>query len=287
MNQLTISNKKDFGINEFLTNLTSEHSRRAYKNDLDNFFQFLNSLGFVPQSPKEVELKHFLAYREALTTRGMAPTSINRKFASIRSLWSWFRINKHVDENILASLKLPKAAVTNPTKAFSDDEVTTIIASELPGSYRRLILMFLFYTGMRRSELVNLNCKHICKHGSNLIVNIKGKGGKTRQLPLNDKLVIELNLYLSLNSRTEDEPLIQAMPGKRLDPTTVYKLIKKYARDKSPHSCRATAITKALEAGAVITDVADMAGHATINTTQIYWKRRRGFEESPVHKLDY
>jgi integrase/recombinase XerD len=119
------------------------------------------------------------------------------------------------------------------------------------------------------------------------VLKITGKGGKIRELPFNDRAKVALENFLLLNQHNSDDLLFP------YDETTIYKAFKRYAsrvgitKRVSPHSARATAITKALETGAVITDVADMAGHADIKTTQVYWKRRKGLEDSPVHKLDY
>jgi len=297
----------DYGVEAFLSNFVSPQTRKAYERDLKDFFEFLSSKHITPSGPQDVTTAQFLAYRSHLETAGLTPTTITRKFSTVRSLWAWFMTQGHISIDPASSIKLPKAAVSKPTQAFSDAEVVAMLdkpdLSDFHGAIHRMALVLLFHTGMRRSELTEAKWGDIYEEGDYHILKIRGKGGKLREIPLSEYVLTEMRKFktnienLSKRNYNDADFILQSdlrqNNTKSYNTTTLYRVIKRYAKrlnivkDVSPHSCRATVITKALEEGAPITEVADLAGHSTINTTQIYWKRRKGFKSSPVHKLNY
>lgn len=301
MTNLIKINKQDYGISDFLANFNSEQTRRAYRKDIEDFFSFLASANFVPTHPKDVKTSHFLSYRDFLKSSGKTSATINRKFSTIRSLWSWFLCDGHVTIDPTKSIKLPKSATQKPTQAFTDEEVMRMLCAPnvttFRGAMHRMAMVLLFHTGLRASELVNARWSDIYEHQDMKILKVVGKGGKMREIPLSETVCKELEVYNSkLVGFTINDPILRSSTisgGTPCNTATIYKMIKRYAKslgiDKevSPHSCRATVITKSLENNAPITEVADLAGHSSITTTQIYWKRRKGFESSPVHNLDY
>jgi integrase len=134
-------------------------------------------------------------------------------------------------------------------------------------------------------------------------VRVHGKGDKVRLIPVNDHVRAELHGYYARLARlgvklAPDEWLLQTNPlkrrGQRLDGSTVYRLIEKYARELginkkvSPHSCRATVISHLLDTQLTpIRDVAIFAGHANVTTTERYDKRRQNLEQSAAYQVDF
>lgn len=300
MNQLVV-NVSSIDIYPFILNFASKHTQRAYMRDFDEFFSFLNKRGIIINNPSDLSVIHFIAYRDWMDQTGMTPKTVARRLSSVKSLMDWFFDNGHIKFNPAASLRSRRADVAKPTQALTDEEVVKLLnAPDIlteEGRLHQLLLIFMFMFGLRRSELVQIRFKDIYQSGNHLVLKVTGKGGKVRELPFNGKAKLALESYLKnlVPAIGPDDFLLQnaAKRSISLHTDTVYKLFKRYAKRVgitkcvSPHSARATAITKALETGAVITDVADMAGHSDIKTTQIYWKRRKGLEDSPVHKLDY
>lgn len=287
MSQLTVL-VDTIDIYPFILNFASKHTQKAYMTDLKGFFDFLGSHGVQASHPRDLSLIHFIAYRDFMVKEGMSPKTVARKISAIKSLMDWFLDNKHITNNPATSLKVGRADAQAPTQALTDEEVVKLLNSTKAGSEHQLMLIFMFMFALRKCELLGIKMSDIYYVGDHLVLKITGKGGKTRELPFNQHAKAALEKFVSLNPpKAEDEILFQ------YNSASIHKIFKRYSsrvgitKRVSPHSARATAITKALESGAIITDVADMAGHADIKTTQIYWKRRRGLESSPIHKIVY
>lgn len=286
MQQLTVR-VNSIDIYPFILNFASKHTQKAYMKDIEEFFNFLNRRNIILNSPSDLGVVHFIAYRDWMDQSGMTAKTVARRISSIKSLMEWFLQNGHIKFNPASSLRVGRAETSKPTQALTDEEVVKLLNAPVAGSAHQLMLIFMFMFALRRSELISIKLSDIYQVGNHLVLKITGKGGKMRELPFNDKAKLALEKFLLLNQKNSEDLLFP------VEATTVNKFFKRYAtkvgitKRVSPHSARATAITKALESGAIITDVADMAGHSDIKTTQIYWKRRRGLEDSPVHKLDY
>jgi integrase/recombinase XerD len=143
----------------------------------------------------------------------------------------------------------------------------------------RAILETLYATGMRVSEAVNLKVDSL-----NMDIGFLrciGKGSKERVIPLGRKAIISLKRYLDiarpkLLKRKESEFLLLNRSGKKISRQSLWKIIKKYARQARikkpirPHILRHSFATHLLERGADLRSVQEMLGHANISTTQIY-----------------
>lgn len=262
---------------EFIHNFPSVNTRDSYNRDLKNFVAFVGN-----DDPKTWTFKNMMDYRDSIAITSTTNT-VNRSLSGVKSFLTWAIARGFVNSNVGQMLKLPKPAVSKPTEALTDVEVKRMLA--LPLKPRdRLILTLLLNSAMRCSELLNLATSDIYEVDSHTVIRIVGKGGKLREIPLNDSVKVLLKTHLAT---LKSESLFS------LASSSIYRLVVKYAQRAgvkkriTPHSLRATAITKALEQNAVITDVADLAGHSSINTTQGYWKRRRGLNESPAYKLNF
>jgi integrase/recombinase XerD len=297
---------EDF-IKDFLGGFLSPDTRRAYENDLDDFFQFLRSGGENLKHPSDLEAFHFQLYRDELMKAGKASATINRKLVAIRSFVKWALAAKLIDHNPLDVVKLPKVQTESPTQAFDDEEVIRMLEAPdlgtLKGSLHRLALTLLFHVGLRRAELTNLRCRDFYKERGHIVLRIHGKGDKVRIVPLAPVVIEELTryhnqLHASGLAFDGDEYLLQVDPvkrrGQKLDGSTVYRLVEKYARDLeinkkvSPHSCRATVISHLLDTQHTpIRDVAIFAGHANVTTTERYDKRRKNLDNSAAYEVNF
>lgn len=141
------------------------------------------------------------------------------------------------------------------------------------------ILLLLLNTGMRVSELVNLNKNSIQQAGESLRIVIMGKGGKERMLKLNAVVVRALEQYLQERPNSNDEALFLNKNSTRLSRKGISELITKYVREAklppkganiSPHKLRHTLATMLLSNGENLRVVQEILGHSSIQTTQIY-----------------
>lgn len=266
-------------IETFLENFDSQTTKVAYEAILEEFWTTI-----VRQNAQNIDISALVTYKEILKDKGLKSATIHKKLSCIKSFCKFLHQNGMIAHNPAASLKVPKVVTENPTEALTDEEARRMIDTA-KDDLDTLILTLLLHLGIRRSELLKIRKKDIYQSGEHTVVRVHGKGSKTRVLPLTDKLItIIANCY---NDKSDDDVLIT------LNASSVHRRIKRAAKRAgikkriSAHSCRATAITKAIETGCTMSDIAEMAGHASIHTTQLYFRQRNGLKNSPIFKLNY
>ena len=145
----------------------------------------------------------------------------------------------------------------------------------------RLIISLLYNLGLRRSELISLR---ICDVDfAREVVNVTGKGNKSRAIPMVGMLTDEISLYLKAaetlveGERSASEPLLITFAGHKLYPVYVDRVVKKelgdstaFAGRKSPHVLRHSIATGLLNEGAELNSIKEMLGHSSLAATQVY-----------------
>lgn len=274
-------------IYEFLGGQNSDETVRAYKTDLEQFKVMAGG---------DLSRAGIILFRDTLIKQGLSPSTVARKMSSVRSYCEFLRGQGKLSIDPFAGVKAPKVTVAEPTQAFTDDEVRKMFkAAEKtmkPVDRERdlLVLGFLFYAGLRRSEIANLKFSDLVEMDGQIVIRVFGKGGKYRMIPAHPKL------QEMLLPKAVQNPFFANNQASLLDVSvsTIYAIVKKYAkmvgvtRNVSPHSCRATAISQLLENGESPRNVADFAGHASVNTTiGSYDKKRDGLKNSAAMKLRF
>lgn len=264
-------------IEIYVNKFVSKETKRAYDSDLKVFFKWLSD------TARELSLESLIAYRDMLISAAYAPKTVARKVSSIKNLITYLNSIGLTNVSGLEHVKLQKNSAVNPTQAFTDNEVQAMLDLAKHNRKHCLILAFLFYLGLRRSELVNIKMSHFYDTRSGLVLKVVGKGSKSREIPISGQLK-EL-VQDSLNNT--EEPLIG------LTQSTIYRIVKHYAKlasvtkRVSPHSCRATVISHLLEKNISPRFVADLVGHSDISTTLLYDKKRDSLDNSPVGLINY
>ncbi len=148
---------------------------------------------------------------------------------------------------------------------------------------RRIIVIILYTTGVRRAELIGLKMKNLDL--TRKVMRVRGKGDKMREIPLLDSVIGEISLYLQAatrlvhcNTGTGDSPLLVTFSGEPLYPMLVDRAVKAelggMGRDfegrKSPHVLRHSLATGLLQQGAELTSIKEILGHANLAATQVY-----------------
>lgn len=275
-------------IHEFLGGQNSDETVRAYSTDLQQYKVITGGA---------LDRQAIILFRDTLLKQGMSPSTVARKMSSVRSYCQFLRGQGKLAIDPFAGVKAPKVSVSEPTQAFTDEEVRKMFkeAEKNPKPVDKerdlLVLGFLFYAGLRRSEIVNLQFNSIVEIDGQLVIKILGKGGKYRMIPAHPKLqelLIGKVAVSPLWNSVRTGSLLQ------ISVSTIYAIVKKYAkligvkRNVSPHSCRATAISQLLENGESPRNVADFAGHSSVNTTiGSYDKKRDGLKNSAAMKLRF
>ncbi len=273
----------------------SVHTRQSYTNDLSRYLLYMQQLGIAVES---IKLDDIRAFVHNLSSTGMETRSIARNISAIRSLHKFLVSEKIVPVNEASNLRQPKPAQSLP-QVLTHDEVFRLLdapldknASARYGLRDKAILEFLYATGVRVSELVDV-CQNSCFLDEGF-VRIFGKGSKERLVPIGSSAVLWLKRYREelrmrlANDRSADYLFLNARGG-RLTRMTVYNIVTNYSimagigKPISPHTLRHTFATHLLEGGADLRAVQEMLGHSSILATQIYTHIDRCFL-SEVHK---
>lgn len=251
----------------------SENTVKSYQKDLSQFFKFVQK--------KKIDRDTVKNYLEHLYNEGFSVSSTERKLACLKSFFKYLLREGDVDKDPTVDIKLPKKAKRLP-KSLSIGETIRLISSPREKSHISIrdaaLLEMLYATGMRASEIVNLNISDI--NLSVLFVRCLGKGAKERIVPINKVTLKALKGYLEEARpkfpKKDDEALFVDKNGARLTRQGLWLIIKKYVRQSgikgktSPHTLRHSFATHLLEKGADLRSVQEMLGHADISTTQIY-----------------
>jgi len=283
-------------LDKFITHLKVErnfspHTLISYRGDLKSFINFLkrDRIDNVNKVDR-LEVRKFLAH---LAGRNLKKSTIARKLSSIRSFFKYLTGEKIVTQD--PTIYIPTPRRTKKVPSFLDlGEVRQLL--ELPDSKTilglrdRAILEILYGSGLRVSELVNLNIGDVDLLGG--MIKVKGKGSKERLVPIGEIGLASIERYLSMRQSPQrpaffkaksfhnlfysKEPLFLNFQGSRLGAQSINRLLQKYIRlasikkGVSPHTLRHTFATHLLDAGCDLRAVQEMLGHASLSTTQIY-----------------
>ena len=269
----------------FASSLTgvSEHTRRAYTHDVDEFVTWCERGGCTNAS--ELDHKNLRRYFAYLQTRGFSKSSVSRKAASVHAYVRYLRRHGVVARDVAARLRTargPKKLPRVPRQADAVamiDEAAALTTGETddPRVHRDLALLELLYgAGLRVSECCGLDVESVdLRKGT---VTVLGKGSKVRRLPLGKPACDAVGSYL----RTGRPALVSAAGsalfvnarGHRMTPRDVRRILDRHpladGRTLNPHALRHAYATHLLEGGADLRAVQELLGHADVGTTQVY-----------------
>ena len=253
----------------------SENTIESYIRDIGFFLEYTNKrIEDINKKDIDNYIMHILpSYNES---------SVNRIIASIKSFYKYLSIFKgfiNVSEDV-ESLKRKKSL----PKYLSIEEVDKLldITLETPFDYRnKTMLEVLYATGLRASELINLDTTNVDL--VNMAIKVYGKGSKERIVPLSKIAVNYLDLYLNtyrsmlfVKKQKPTDALFLNNHGTRITRQGLYKMIQNIAREQgidkeiTPHTLRHSFATHMIECGADIRSVQELLGHENVVTTEIY-----------------
>ena len=261
----------------------SEHTINAYISDIVSFILWLNDIDC-----KNVNFNILREYLHFIQRFEYKKTTIARKIASIRTFYKFLLRERFIDSNPALSLSAPKRPKSLP-KFLTVNEVENILNNvkiDTPAGFRnKVILELLWATGMRVSELSNLNFGDLNIEENE--IKVFGKGAKERIVLISERaknyLVQYINTVRKLiapeynkNEINNDTPLFINSTGFRLQNKTIRKAINdvvekiELPKKVTPHVFRHSFATHLIENGADLRVVQELLGHAGISNTQIY-----------------
>jgi integrase/recombinase XerD len=259
---------------------SSKNTISAYVRDLEQYRLFLEKYHQV-KKPSHIQKKHIEGYLKSLDKRVSSKT-IARKLTAIKSFHHFLALEKEVDIDITKDFSTPKSSKTLP-KVLSIDQVVSLLEqvdkdSDL-GLRNKALLELIYGSGLRVSELLDIQIEDIHLNQSYVIVH--GKGSKERMVPISDMANIALRKYMAdarpnlLKDRKITHVFLN-QNGQRLSRQGFFKVLKKLALDAgidsecSPHTLRHSFATHLLENGMDLRTLQTLLGHEDISTTQIY-----------------
>tara|TARA_B100000686_G_scaffold354922_1_gene468205 strand:+ start:5801 stop:6760 length:960 start_codon:yes stop_codon:yes gene_type:complete len=260
----------------------SSHTIRAYSNDLNSFSNFLSK--YTNKEKPDFLLADKLAIRNYLIQlhkRKISTTTSNRHISSLRSFYKYLQKEGLIKSNPAEHIELPKKKKKLPSFLPVDDAVQLMdmvdTTSEI-GLRDSIILEILYGTGLRVSELTQLNSDDIDIESR--MIHVKGKGKKERIVPITRRAKESIIKYLEHKNKAKHSasksPLLLNTRGNRLSPASVRQILKKY-RIKgnfgytfTPHSLRHSAATHLMENNTDLRAIQKLLGHSSLSTTQTY-----------------
>jgi integrase/recombinase XerC len=259
----------------------SEHTCKAYSEDLTQFAGFADEIGIA--DPAGVTSAHLRRYA-AKIQQGLAKTSRARKIASLRSFFAFLARRSIIPASPAAGLRAPRLDRKLP-KFLRGDEIEALLEAPIkngvtPLGLRDVALLELLYaSGIRAAELVGLDTADLDIGRG--VADVTGKGNKQRVVLLGNHARAAMERYLAearprlIGKRKETAVFVNRFGG-RLSDRSVRRLFDKYCEDVSdtlkitPHVMRHTFATHLLANGADLRFVQELLGHASVSTTQIY-----------------
>lgn len=256
----------------------SESTIKCYHRDLVMFGQFLESRGISDfLSVTALDLEGYLLF---LKENNKATSTASRHLASIKTFYGFLQNNGYILTNPTSGLKTPKSQKSEPLVLTLNEVESILLQPDLRtaiGKRDKAMIELLYATGIRVSELVNLNLSHLFVSNGYVVC---GEKTKERAVPLGVMAAQALSTYLDgarpQLSDSEEKALFVNYSGKRMTRQGFWKIIKRYSYEAginkpiTPHTIRHSFALHLVQNGANLKAVQEMMGHSDVTTTQRY-----------------
>ena len=283
LNIISKKNLDDFKGYILVEKNFSEHTAKAYCSDILSYLIWLGD-----QECECVDFSKIRDYLHFMQKFNYKKTTIARKIASIRTFYKYLSREKKIESNPAQNIISPKRPKSLP-KFLSMEEIEEILNNiniSTPAGYRnRAILELLWASGMRVSELSNLNFGNL--NLENNEITVFGKGSKERIILITDRAKTYLQKYIdyarpliaqgfNIPPVSDTQPVFINKTGFRLQTGMIRNVINdiveklELPKKVTPHMFRHSFATHLIENGADLRVVQELLGHASISNTQIY-----------------
>lgn len=258
----------------------SPNTLLAYGNDLQQWATFMDAQ-FNIINWQDVNSSQVRTWLASLKDNNFEAKSISRKLSALKSFYKWGLKNECIQKTPLNALHAPKIAKKLPIY-LQTEEIQQLFANiefstDWEDQTAKLVLVLLYETGIRRSELVGLNIENV--DSANGLLRVLGKGNKERLLPLQTALLQKIEAYQQQKTNLQHYdkvPLLLDKKGQRITVAWVYNTVKHFLgmvstqQKRGPHVLRHTFATHLTNAGADLNAVKELLGHSSLAATQVY-----------------
>ncbi len=256
----------------------SDLTVESYRTEIKGYLDFFKEKNIKVKDIKNSDIKDYLAYIKKGET---SERTLAHNVSVIRTFYKFLLTLKIIERNPTEFLELPKLRKKLPT-VLSKEEVEKLLDIDLTDCYsyrNKAMLELLYSTGLRVSELVNLELSNIDLE--NCTLKTIGKGNKERIIPISDYALYYVEKYIneyrgSMLKKGVNNYAFINNHGNVMTRQGFFKIIKKLASEKniktpiSPHTLRHSFATHLLDYGADLRSIQEMLGHSNLSTTQIY-----------------
>lgn len=272
-------------VGKFLDYLSSELNRsqqtvESYRDDLKHFEKFAKDLS-DSFSWETVDSDMVRDWMESMMDKGNSAATVSRRLSALKTFYRFALARHYVESDPVYSIKGPKKEKPLP-QFVKESEMDELLDRQAWGddynNVRARTIIILFYeTGMRLSELVNLDDKDVNFVTSE--IKITGKGNKQRIVPFGDELkntLLEFRRLRDASVEVKTPALVVSDKGTRMSPSKVQNIVRSNLsrvcslKKKSPHVLRHSFATAMLNHHVGIENLKKLLGHANISATEIY-----------------
>lgn len=258
----------------------SKYTIISYQTDLEQFFTYLISQFEAPPIEK-IKNSFVRSWLAELKQDAITAKSINRKISTLKSFFKHQIKIGRIVETPMATIVSPKISKRLPS-FVEEKNIESLFnyvtfSDDWKGRTERLVIRLFYNTGMRLSELINL--KETQLDVSYQQIKVLGKGNKERIIPVQKKLIDELQFYIDDKNaafKNRVPNVFVSKKGNPLHPRIVYGFVKQYLsqvttiQKKGPHILRHSFATHLMNNGADLNAVKELLGHSSLAATQIY-----------------
>lgn len=308
MSDLAISSKSPFIFREvsrdilaeLLADKRSENTRRAYARLLTAFFQHIANQDPTPELvnqflalDRDTAIKLVINYKASLIERKLSESSVNQHLSAVKSLVKFAQILGRCEWS-LEAVKGEKTVGYRDTSGITPAEFAKLFGlcdrTSLQGKRNYALLRLLWDNVLRRGEICNTTVGDFSRADRTLLILGKGRGTQREKIDLSEAATEALYLWLrSRRSPGKEEPLFISLDnahfGHALTPDGLYRIISTLAKQAkikkkfSPHRCRHSGITAALDAtSGDVRAVQKLSRHSKIETLLIYDDNREAVQ---------
>jgi|TARA_B110000503_G_scaffold142870_1_gene241371 integrase/recombinase XerD len=284
-------------IEEFIATLSidrslSENTASAYLTDIQKLVSFMPNKNLAEVNSQDIN--DFLIF---LSDIGLNPRSVARIISGLKSFYKNLVITEIIKHNPLQTILTPKLPKKLP-EVLSHIEIESMMSridfSKISGERDKTIIMLMYGSGLRVSELTSLSISDLYLDEG--FIKILGKGDKERLVPVGAKTITQIGYYMShyrnhVATKKVNNQLILNQKGAALSRITVFKVLKDLAakakinKNISPHTLRHSFATVLVEAGADLRAIQQMLGHESITTTEIYTHLDKSYLKSVIEQF--
>lgn len=260
----------------------SPNTLESYMRDVSHYISYWDSSDFdavIYASTEDIE--KFIKY---LRDENKSAATITRTLASVRGFYQFLMLDGKIDINPAKSIKLERIEKKNP-EILTNKEIRQLLSmpniNEAKGARDKGMLELLYATGIRVSELINLDIQDIRCTSNERGEVICRSGRGTRTIPMHSYAAEAMNYYINnvrpkLLSADSGDALFINLNGSRLTRQGFWKIVKTYSemakikKEITPHTLRHSFAMHLYQNGASLQDLQAMLGHADISSTQMY-----------------